>query len=168
MGHNITAVILKGDYDKKIATEYDLLGIKLKFDLTLFHIDLYFVEYWQYKLKIEGELPGKTGDHVLFPREKIILVLLQKITNRENPLYTIIATNYFGGFGYQWAQVYQGDRLADEKIDQISPALAFLGVKKADSDEFDAVGLSNHRSPPEYLEKYVDLLEEEEEKKDNL
>ena len=37
MPHNITALILKGKYDKEIANTYDLPGKDLGFDLTLFH-----------------------------------------------------------------------------------------------------------------------------------
>ena len=36
MGHNITAIILKDDYDKTIAESFGLIGIELPFSLTLF------------------------------------------------------------------------------------------------------------------------------------
>jgi hypothetical protein len=51
MGHNITAIILKGDYDKTIAESFGLIGKELPFSLTLFHIDHYQTACWQYELK---------------------------------------------------------------------------------------------------------------------
>ena len=49
----------------------------------------------------------------------------------------------------------------NQKIKRINDALAFFGVIKKDNlDEFDTVGLSNYRSAPEYLIKYIDLADE--------
>ncbi|MCW3127113.1 MAG: hypothetical protein JWO03_2771 [Bacteroidetes bacterium] len=38
MAHSITAILFKGPYNKEIANDYDLLGISVGFDLTLFFI----------------------------------------------------------------------------------------------------------------------------------
>jgi hypothetical protein len=161
MPHAISAVILKGDFDPDIANAYDLLAIRLSIDLTMFPIDHYYTACWAKMLNIRGYLPGHRSS-VIFPDDLVIAHLMARIAKAEiAPLFAIIQTDYFGGIGEQWALVYQGTELADERINQISPALRFLGVRCQDGmDEFDTVGLSKHRSMPDYLEKYVYLAEQ--------
>jgi hypothetical protein len=63
--------------------------------------------------------------------------------------------------GSQGAAVYAGAELASDRITTINQALEYLGVQaQLGSDEFDTVGLSRHRSMPEYLSRYVDMAEE--------
>jgi hypothetical protein len=158
MGHHLTAIILKGDYNQPLAETFDLLGITLTDGLTMFPIDHYFSACWQAKLQTTGELDLNGVDCVIFPRERALSELMTKISTAENPVYAIILTDYFGGIGEQYANVYLKDRLADKNIKKINHALAYMGVKaKDDLDEFDTVGLSRHRSNPDYLEKYVEL-----------
>jgi hypothetical protein len=161
MPHAISAVILKGDFDSDIANAYDLLAIKLSIDLTMFPIDLYYTACWAKMLNIPGYLPGQRSS-LLFPDDLVIAHLMSRIAQAEiAPLFAIIQTDYFGGVGEQWARVYRGTELADKEIDCISHALRFLGVICQDAmDEFDTVGLSKHRSMPDYLEKYVYLAEQ--------
>lgn len=127
----------------------------------MFPITHYYTACWRKILDVSGVLPGKQPHNLLmFPCELVITSLMMKITDRAEPLYTVIETHYFGGIGDQWALVYCGDRLADDRITQISPALKFLGVQRQDGmDEFDTVGLSKYRSMPEYLDRYIDLAE---------
>ena len=59
MGHSITVIILKGNFDRLKAESFDLIGKELGFGLTLFHIDHYYASCWQYKLKTKGvQKPG--------------------------------------------------------------------------------------------------------------
>jgi len=162
MGHNISAIILKGDYDNVKAEEYDLIGMALpNCDLTMFHINHYYSAYWQAKLGTDGHLYSKNIDYILFPNEQSIAYLISLITGKQDALYAIIATDYFGGIGNQWANVYQGDLIVDLSIKSINDALYHLGVRSNEGmDEFDTVGLSGHRSEPEYLEKYIDLADQ--------
>ena len=161
MGHHITAIILKGKFDQKKAKTYDLIPIKLGFDLNMFHIDHYYSAYWQAKIGLEDHLDKNGVDYVLYPTEMALQFLIDQISLEKQAHYAIIATDYFGGFGNQWANVYCDGKLLDKNILWINDALRFLGVKKAAKlDEFDTVGLSNHRSTPDYLDKYFDLVDE--------
>lgn len=160
MGHAITAVVLRGPYDREAAAGFDLIGISLGHDLTLFHITHYYTAAWQKKLGIEGDLPGVFPRGLIFPTERVSAVLMRRITGRE-PVFAIIATDYFAGMGDQWAQVYRGEEAADPSITAISPALRWLGVAADPGrDEFDTVGLTDIRHTPESLDRYVDLCEE--------
>lgn len=161
MGHTISALVLKGDYDQTLAQTFDLRGINLGFDLHMFLVDLYYVAYWQAKLGTEGYLETNQQRHsVMFPNEMVVPSLLQKIAHTRFVTFAIIATDYFGGAGDQYAQVYQGDRLANHAVDSINTALEWLGVvPDKGKDAFDTVGLSNYRSTPDYLEKYEDLAD---------
>ncbi len=56
--------------------------------------------------------------------------------------------DFFGGLGDQWAYVFTGlVRLTNPTT--INAALRILAVvRTALVDEFDTIGLGNHRSPP--------------------
>ena len=161
MGHCISAVILKGDFDSEVANSYDLHGIELSSDLTMFLLDHYYTAFWGKMLDISGELPVNQPKSIVFPNDLVVADLMTKITNQAKPLYALIQTDYFGGVGEQWADVYQGNCLVRDKTTQINSALSFLGVKGQNGmDEFDTVGLGNYRSMPDDLDKYVDLVDQ--------
>ncbi|WP_282628368.1 hypothetical protein [Empedobacter sedimenti] len=155
MGHHITAIVLKGKYNDNVAKEFDLFAVRLIDELTLFHIDLYYTEFWQEKLNVQGYLEINKIDDLLQPNEKVILTLLQNITSCDAPEFALIATDYHGGQGFQSASVFKGDVNMDSTIKTINLALKYLGVKRtSEHDEFECVGLQNIRYQPEYLEKY--------------
>ncbi|HEY0604189.1 MAG TPA: hypothetical protein VGD58_14820 [Herpetosiphonaceae bacterium] len=159
MGHAICAVLLKGPFDQRIAERYDLFGIALTPEITMFHIDHYYTACWQKQLGVQGDLEGSV-ECAIFPYEAVLHTLISAITGIEEPVFAVILTDYFGGAGEQWAQVYQGSKLVNPQIRIINQALAQLGVVASPGmDEFDTVGLSNYRSQPEYLEKYRDLAD---------
>jgi len=160
--HAISAVILKGEYNKEEAEKYDLLGVELGFNLTMFFIDIFFTACWQKKLGTLGVLETNCPKTTfLYPREMVIYELMKRISESEQVEYAIILTDYFGGAGEQFANVYQGDKNVDLEINRISKALKYLGVKnKSPHDEFDTVGLGKYRSNPNYLDKYGDLADE--------
>ncbi|GAA3523645.1 hypothetical protein GCM10022393_43130 [Aquimarina addita] len=161
MGHNISAIILKGAFEKEKAKELDLIDIDLGFDLTMFHIDHYYSACWQAKLKTKGNLDINNAEYMLYPSEIALSELMVIITKTDKPIFAIISTDYFAGIGVQSANVYEKDTLVDSKIKSINQSLKYLGVKKKlGEDEFDTVGLSKHRWTPEYLEKYYDIADE--------
>ena len=86
MGHNITAIILKDDYDKTIAESFGLIGIELPFSLTLFHIDHYQTACWQYELKTVGQIETSISDNFIFPNEIAISEVVKTISFNEKPL----------------------------------------------------------------------------------
>jgi hypothetical protein len=161
MGHSIAAIILKGDFDKEKAKGFDLLPTMLDFGLSLFHIDHYYSACWQHKLKTSGQLDISNIDCIVFPCEIAISEIIKNISNSENPQYAIILTDYFGGVGNQFANVFINSNNADKDITKINQALRHLGVlAKNGQDEFDTIGLDKIRSQPDYLEKYVELADE--------
>jgi hypothetical protein len=153
---------LKGGYDTLTAERYDLRGLPLGFDLSLFPIDHYYTACWGKLLSITHDL--RTPIHfegVIFPRDGVVAELMIRITQRADVAFAIIATDYFGGVGSQGAAVYSGAELASDRITAINGALAYLGVKaELGQDEFDTVGLGRHRSMPDYLDKYREMADE--------
>jgi len=161
MGHSITAIILKGDFDKDKAMGFDLRPIPLDFGLSLFHIDHYYSACWQHKLKTTGLLELSNIDCVIFPNVKVISEIIKNISYSESSEYAIILTDYFGGAGNQYANVFLGSANAAKKIATINQALRHLGVHvDSDRDEFDTVGLDKIRRQPDYLDKYIELADE--------
>jgi hypothetical protein len=161
LGHNITAIILKGDYDIKVAESFGLFGKELPFSLTLFHIDHYQTACWQHELKAVGQLETSITDKFIFPTQIAISEVVKNVSNDEKPLYAIIQTDYFGGIGNQYASVYQYKDNIDKNAKTINQVLIRLGVKKVgDLDEFDTVGLDKIRSQPDIFDKYVDLADD--------
>ena len=151
MSHIIEAIVLKGKYDKEEAIKYDLLGVELDFDLTLFFIDSDFTAYWQQKLNTTGFLETNCQHQ----NKMVIYELMKRISKSEQIEYATIITAYVGGMGDQFANVYKNDKNVDPSINTISDVLKFLGVEKGSHfDEFDAVGLGRFRSNPSYLNKY--------------
>ena len=157
MAHIIDAIILKGPYNEGEAIKYDLIGVALDFDLSMFFIDDDFTAYWQKKLNTTGFLEANCP----YPNKRVIYELMKRITKSELIEYAIISTAYVGGMGEQFANVYINDQNLDLSINTISDALKFLGVQKGSHhDEFDAIGLGRYRSNPNYLNKYGKLAEE--------
>lgn len=164
MGHNITAIILKGDLDKDLTKEFGLLEKNIGFELTLFHIDGWYSACWQHLLKTEGELEITNISKdwfMIIPSEIALAEIMKRISKQSEPKFAIIITDYFGGMGFQWANVFSGSTNADKTIETINQALKYLGVTaKSGFDEFETVGLDKIRTQPEYLEKYRDLFDE--------
>ena len=160
MGHCITAIILKGCYEKAKAGEFDLVGVHLAPGLTLFHIDIYYTEYWQRRLGSKRFLETSfNGDAITFPSEYAIAEIMMAITGEPEPMFAIIQTDYFGGAGQQFAHVYRGGKNVDPAgIRTINQALNYLGVTaQSGKDEFDTAGLSQVRQQPDHLDKYADM-----------
>jgi hypothetical protein len=160
MGHIMSAIVLKGSYNRQEAEQFELLGIDLGFDLTLFHINPYYTAYWQVRLNTSGLLKINDTTLVPFPHEYVVCELISRITKDKTREYAIISTEYHGGVGGQFANVYRGHEVVNESIKTINQALKQLKViPEAFMDEFDTVGLGAYRTSPEYLWKYDDLAD---------
>ena len=86
---------------------------------------------------------------------------MKRISKNNEVEFAVILTDYFGGTGEQFANVFKGDKNVNLEIRNISNALKYLGVEKGNHhDEFDAVGLVNYRSNPNYLDKYREIADE--------
>lgn len=160
MGHTITAIVLKGNFDIEEAKKYDLFPVKLKFNLTLFYIDGHYSSYWQYKMKTTGFLETNCKEITWFPSEVVISELMKTITSNDDVEFAIIQTEYHGGMGSQNANIYKGRNNANLTAKTINQVLNELGVlKEKGNDEFDTIGLGIYRVNPEYLDKYAELTE---------
>ncbi len=72
-----------------------------------------------------------------------------------------ILTDYFGGLGNQYANVFINSNNANSNITTINQALRHLGVlAKNGQDEFDTLGLDKIKKQPDHLDKYVELADE--------
>ena len=161
MSHNITAILLKGAYHTEKAAVFGLQGRALDFDLTLFHINHFQTACWQYELQTKGYLPLSFEEPSLLPDHAAIAQVVRQITGHEEPLYAVIHTDYFGGYGHQFACIYRGADNIDTTAARINQVLVHLGVVRAGTlDEFDTIGLGDIRSQPDYLDDYGDLAEQ--------
>lgn len=161
MGHSITAIIVKGEFNTVKAEAFDLIGEDLGFGLTLFHIDHYWSAFWQFSLKTNGQLEIVNINSIVFPAEISIAEIVKNITGNLLAKFAIIQTNYFGGIGNQYANVFDGLGNADKTVGTINQALKYLGVMSMNGlDEFEMVGLNKIREQPNFLEKYIDLAEQ--------
>jgi hypothetical protein len=161
VGHNITAIVIADALASDVARNLDLAPIALASPLTLLHIDHYYTAYWQAVRGCETQLDVPSGFPGVFPREGVVAQLVAELTGRGAPRFALIRTEYFGGVGEQWACVFTGEHRETGASATINDALRMLGVvRQGNRDEFDAVGLGAHRSPPDYLERYVDLCAE--------
>jgi hypothetical protein len=143
MGHHISAVLLKGNYDEQRANSFGLRAFTLADGLTMFALDSDQVDHWSDTLGVSGFhsarplLNGRVVHHIMN-------------TIASYPLFAVIETEYFGGDGDQAAAVYAGAKeVMPPEVDSIGPinkALRLLGVVPSSGrDEFDTVGLGNYR-----------------------
>lgn len=161
MAHCITALILKGSFDAAKAEAFDLYGKSLGFDLTLFHIDHYYSACWQHLLNTSGKLDVVLTGSSVFPDEIVLAKIARSVSTEVTVAFAIIQTDYFGGIGSQYANVFIEEQNADHSIQTINQALEYLGViAKAGMDAFDTVGLSGIRSQPGFLNKYVNMADD--------
>ena len=164
MGHHITALIVPDPFDSDAAKEWDVVAVPLRERLSLFHISHYYTAYWQARRGETALLDVPLDFSGLFPREGVVLSLAAALTRAaqrgEGPTFALVMTDYFGGVGDQWACAFLAGRQVPG-ITYINQSLRQLGVTRAgELDEFDTVGLGQHRASPEYLERYVDLCDE--------
>ena len=161
MAHSINAIILKGNFDKDEAEKYELIEVKLDFNLSMFFINGFYTACWQKKLNTSGLLETNCKETTWYPSEYVIYELMKRISKNNEVEFAVILTDYFGGTGEQFANVFKGDKNVNLEIRTISNALKYLGVEKGNHhDEFDAIGLVNYRSNPNYLDKYREIADE--------
>ncbi|WP_326657402.1 hypothetical protein [Streptomyces sp. NBC_00385] len=161
MSHRVCALVVTGRVDTERALSLGLRAVLAHDGISVFPIDHYFSAYWAAKRGNSALLDLPDGLTVLFPTEAVLHDLVREVTGTDRPLFAIIATDYFGGAGGQWAVAFDGeDRVTPDRA-SVNQALAALGVRAtASRDEFDVIGLGGFRSNPDYLEAYVDLCDE--------
>jgi hypothetical protein len=152
MGHHISAVVLKGSYDRKFAGVFDLKPIPLTDEVTLFPLYSRFVDHWAEKLGVSGFV-----DDVPLLNSNVVHHLVGYLA--ADPLFALVETDYFGGRGTQAAAVYRGkaEVMPPESggFGPINKALQLLGVTAREGrDEFDTVGLGGHRGFDQLFKAY--------------
>jgi hypothetical protein len=152
MGHQISAVLLRGPFDSARAAGFDLRPIELKFGLTLFPLHWSHCDYWADGLAA----PGDVKEYPVLNR-RVVHQMLHEIA--AEPFFAIIETDYFGGNGGQCAVVYRGQEevlaCPRDRRGPINAALRLLGViAQRGIDEFDTVGLGQYRDWDAMFEVY--------------
>ena len=161
VGHAIQALLVPGPIDGAAAAAFDLRPVSLGQAVTMFLIDHHVSAYWQAVRGVEGRLDVPPGFPATFPDEAVIRVMAIELASSPEPTFALIMTDHFGGAGEQWACVFKGGRRSSPASASINDALRELGVLRARGlDEFDTVGLGEHRARPEHLERYRALCEE--------
>lgn len=161
MGHQITALMIREPRNKEKEKNFDLNPILLPQNLVMYIIDHNYTAYWQHREGLSGYLDINGVDYILYPSEMVIDKIINEVSEVENPEYALIATDYFGGIGNQWANVYKNGQIVNPKIATINDALIHLGIKpQPNMDAFDTVELWKYRSFPDELDKYSDLVDE--------
>jgi len=164
VGHGITALIIRDPFDDRAAQEWDAVGVPLGARLRLVHISHYYTAYWQARRGCVAQLDVPPDFPGVFPREGVVVSLATALTGAggrgQAPTFALVMTDYFGGVGDQWACAFVAGRRVPD-VRHINGALRALGVQAAgDADEFDTVGLGEHRRPPDYLDRYEELCDD--------
>lgn len=161
MAHSISGLITRGNIQIEAVQKWDLVVEELSFGIKLAYVDHCYTACWQKLNNLEGHLASSINLPSVFPNEIVLLEIAKELKGEDKPVFAVIFTDYFGGIGKQFAQIYQGAKILDPKIVTINQALKKLGVKAlGKEDEFNRIGLGNYRSNPDYLEKYWDLADE--------
>lgn len=152
---------MAGWVDAELAHSVGLRARLVHDDISVFPIDHYFSSYWAARRGSGARLDLPDGLPATFPEEAVLCDLVREVTGTDKPRFAIIQTEYFAGFGDQWAVAFAGEKRLTAEQTSINEALAALGVRaSASADEFDVIGLGEFRSNPDYLERYVDLCDE--------
>lgn len=145
MGHCIQAVILSGAFHRAKAEDFGLMSVSLPQGLELFFLTATYCDLWAEKLSI-------VGFRSMHPQldAEVVHHMLAEIAPGSR--FAIIETDYFGGFGEQYAVVYEQNQCL-MSAGRINEALTLLGVvPETGLDAFDTVGLGHYRRVPEALE----------------
>jgi hypothetical protein len=160
VGHHITALVLATPWHEAVRARFDLVAVPLR-GVTMFHIDHYYSAYWRAKLGWPGTLERPPGCSSLFPDDAVLAHIASELVGDPTPTFGVIQTDYFSGAGEQWAALYKRTHRTSGDETSINAVLRLLGIEAAPGlDEFDTVGLADHRSPPEELERYVELCDQ--------
>ncbi|MFC3980481.1 hypothetical protein [Streptosporangium jomthongense] len=161
MGHHICALVVAGRIDADRARSVGLRAELVRDGVSVLPIDHYFSAYWAATRDRDTRLDLPEGLPATFPGETVLCDLVREVTGAEEPRFAIIQTEYFAGFGDQWAVAFAGERRLTTCQASINDALALLGVQASPPmDEFDTIGLGTYRSNPDHLDRYADLCDE--------
>lgn len=156
MAHAISVIVTKQTIKEAAAAEIDLVSIT-KGEFSLVPLDACHSDYWAEKLNLDYQSFSE-----MIHDSSTTLEFAKRLEIDE---FAILETEYFGGIGSQAAAVYyKGKRILLQKDKEqttshgtgaINQALSKIGVVAGDKiDEFEAIGLHEHRSFGHLFEKY--------------
>lgn len=159
MSHQICALVIVGNYDRDIAGKIDLRAIASYEEVSVMPIDHFYSTFWAAESSVGGELDVPMHVPATFPRDKVLFQFVRDMTQRAEPKFAIIQTEYDNGQshhnGAQWAAAFEGQRRISGDHASINDALRAIGVgRRYPKDEFDTIGLGAYWSNPRHLEKY--------------
>ena len=147
MSHSVTGFISKSTCVQQICAEHPFLrAVSLKQEFSLFPLTNKLLENLHFShskhLQELNNLPNEFTD--LLAKLSVICPLLY------------FETEYFGGMGNQSAIVFENGKIifgpAKAAVGPINEGLRLLGVIiESTGDEFDAIGLGEHRSAEDWL-----------------
>ena len=149
MGHHIQAIICRAPVNEEAARELDIPVFPLG-DFVMLGLDVYHADHWEGKLEFERNDGWENSSMLL--DDALTRHFAKRIAGAKD--YALIETDYFAGMGKQTAVFYTPTEKTT--CESINHALKLLGVQGKDGlDEFDTLGLSDHRNFERYFEKYL-------------
>ena len=147
MAHFISAIVAKAPIDRDKAAELDLPVFEEGGFATVALFDRHAAR-WAERLGSSAE--SATGRLIDAP------VVLDFARALDLWSFALVATEYFGGVGEQFASVFEDGTCVMEPTEGgINAALRRIGVECAgELDEFDTVGLGKRREFSEYFKAY--------------
>lgn len=153
MGHRISAVVLSGDIDADLASQFDAKIVPLRKGFTAIALCGEYIDAWSDRLDIHDDVAAKP----LF--DSRVVRHIATTLSGDRP-FALVETDYFGGNGTQWAAAYCGDTelvpLKQADAGPINSALKTIGVRSFVTDCFTAIGLGEHRDWDDLFEDYFD------------
>lgn len=161
MAHHITALVTAGPVDAEQAARYELPCFREN-GVTIIGLHAWHSDYWAEQL----DIPHRNHSDIILDND-VTRFFAQALGLGR---YALISTEYFGGWGEQYATVCEaGQVLMPATSDGINAALRLLGVRRRLKpqpldvrggllmDEFDTIGLGQYRSFDDYFERYYDF-----------
>jgi hypothetical protein len=148
MGHNLTALIGKQPIYEEKPRIYQLPFIYEKQSVVIVPLIALHSDLWTEKLELDYTSQSE-------------IILDRPVTHffaRELGLlkYALISTDYFGGWGTQYAAVYNNETVVlPAKEGANNEALRCIRIVKESGcqDEFDSIRLGNYRHGENYFEE---------------
>lgn len=117
VGHSISAIILRGSFDRARAKDFGFRFVRLAFDLAILPLTDNGVDALRARLGIQGFRAPEPALNAKAVHEAINTIA-------PNAFFAVIETDYFGGTGGQAAAVYRGqDQIMapkTEKLDRLT------------------------------------------------
>lgn len=151
MGHHISCVVIPGEIDANLASQFDAKIVSLRKGFNAIALCSEYIDAWAERLDIHDDVAA-------MPLFNSCVVRHIATTLAADRPFALIETDYFGGNGIQWAAAYRGNAelmpLAEGDSGPINCALKAIGVRSFLTDRFTTIGLADHRDWDDLFEDY--------------